>query len=46
MTGLSLARVLKAKAFIIQANSQLVIDQVRGDYEAKEERMQKNLKII
>ena len=46
LTGLSLARVLEAKTLIIQANSQLVIGLVRGDYEAKEERMQKYLKIF
>ena len=39
LLGLSLARVLKAKALIVQVDSQLVIGQVRGDYEAKEERM-------
>ena len=46
LTGLSLARVLEVKTLIIQANSQLVIGQVRGDYEAKEERMKKYLKIV
>ena len=39
LTRLSLARVLKAKALIIQANSQLVVGQEKGDYDAKEERM-------
>jgi len=39
LIGLSLARVLEAKALIVQVDSQLVIGQVRGDYEAKEERM-------
>ena len=37
LIGLGLAKALEAKAFIVQANSQLV----RGDYEAKEERMLK-----
>ena len=46
LTGLSLARVLEAKALIVQADSQLVIGQVRGDYEVKEERMLKYLKIV
>lgn len=46
LTGLKLEKVLEAKAFIIQADSQLVIGQVRGDYEAKEERMQKYQKIV
>ena len=42
LTSLGLANALEAKAFIVQANSQLV----KGDYEAKEERMQKYLKIV
>ena len=46
LIGLSLARVLKVKALIVQADSQLVIGKVRRDYEAKEERMQKYLKIV
>ena len=46
LTGLSLARVLEAKTLIILADSQLVIVQVRGDYETKEERMKKSLKIV
>ena len=46
LTRLSLARVLEAKNLIVQADSQLVIGQVKGDYEAKEERMQKYLKIV
>ena len=45
LTRLSLARVLEAKTLIIQANSQLVVGQVKGDYEVNEERMQKYLKI-
>ena len=36
---LSLVKALGAKSLIIQADSQLVIGQVKGDYEAKEERM-------
>ena len=39
LTGLSLAKALEAKNFIIQADSQLIIGQAKGDYEAKEERM-------
>ena len=46
LTGLSLAKTLGAKSLIIQADSQLIIGQVKGDYEAKEERMQKYLKIV
>jgi len=46
LTGLSLAKVLGAKNLIVQADSRLIIGQVKGDYKAKEERMQKYLKII
>ena len=46
LTGLSLAKALGAKSLIVQADSQLIIGQVKGDYEAKEERMQKYLKIV
>ena len=46
LTGLNLAKALRAKNLIVQADSQLIIGQVKGDYEAKEERMQKYLKII
>lgn len=46
LTGLSLAKAIGAKNLIVQADSQLIIEQVKGDYEAKEERMQKYLKIV
>ena len=46
LTGLSLAKALGAKNLIIQADSQLIIEQVKGDYEDKEERMQKYLKNV
>ena len=39
LTGLSLVKALGAKSLIVQADSQLVIGQAKGDYEAKEERM-------
>ena len=39
LTGLSLAKALEARNLIVQADSQLIIGQVKGDYEAKEERM-------
>ena len=39
LTGLSLANALGAKNLIVQIDSQLIIEQVKGDYEAKEERM-------
>ena len=46
LTGLSLAKALGAKNLIVQADSQLIIGQMKGDYEAKEERVLKYLKII
>ena len=46
LTRLSLARVFKAKTLIVHASSQLVVGQVKGDYEVKEERMQTYLEII
>ena len=39
LTDLKLAKMLEAKDLIVQTNSQLVIDQVRGDYDVKKERM-------
>ena len=41
LIGLRLAKALEAKNLIVQADSQLIIGQTKGDYEAKEERMQK-----
>ena len=46
LTRLSLAKALGARNLIVQADSQLIIGQVKGDYEVKEERMQKYLKIV
>ena len=46
LTGLSLARVLEAKTLIIQTDCQLVVGQVKGNYEANKERMQKYLEIV
>ena len=39
LTRLSLAKALEARNLIVQADSQLIIEQMKGDYEAKEERM-------
>ena len=46
LMGLKLAKALEAKDVIVQADSKLVIGQVEGDYEAKEERMQKYLQLV
>ena len=41
LTRLSLPKALGAKNLVVQVDSQLIIGQVKGDYKAKEERMQK-----
>ena len=45
LTGLRLGRALGIKHLLVQNDSKLVIGQMKGDYEAKEERMQKYLKL-
>ena len=45
LTGLRLEKALRAKNLLIQSNSKLVIGQIKEEYEAKEERMQKYLKL-
>ncbi|XP_050264287.1 uncharacterized protein LOC126708547 [Quercus robur] len=45
LTGLRLGKALGAKDLLVQNNSKLVIGQIRGEYEAKEERMQKYLRL-
>ncbi|XP_030946087.1 uncharacterized protein LOC115970625 [Quercus lobata] len=45
LTGLRLEKALHAKNLLIQSDSKLVIGQISGEYEAKEERMQKYLKL-
>nr|XP_023929841.1 uncharacterized protein LOC112041170 [Quercus suber] len=45
LTGLRLGRELGVKNLVIQSDSKLVIGQVRGEYEAKEERMQRYLRL-
>ena len=45
LTGLRIARALGVENIVLKSNSQLVIGQVRGDFEAKETRMQKYLKL-
>lgn len=46
LTSLKLAIVVAAKDVTIQIDSHLMIGQVKGDYEVKEERMQKYLKLV
>lgn len=46
LTGLRLRKALGAKNLLIQNDLKLVIGQIRGEYEAKEERMQKYLRLM
>ena len=41
LTRLRIARTLAAEKIVLRSNSQLVIGQIRGDFEVKETRMQK-----
>ena len=43
LQGIELAKSLEAKSILIQGGSQLVISQVNGTCEAREERMKKSL---
>ena len=45
LIGLGIAQALGAENITLKSNSQLVIGQVRGDFKAKETRMQKYLKL-
>ena len=46
LASLRIAKALGAQKIVLKRNSQLVIGQVRGDFEAKETRMQKYLKLV
>ena len=46
LIGLRIARARRAKKIVLKSDSQLVIGQVRGDFETKETRMQKYLKLV
>nr|XP_023886035.1 uncharacterized protein LOC111998165 [Quercus suber] len=45
LTGLRLGKELGARNLLVQNDSKLVIGQIKGEYEAKEERMQKYLRL-
>ena len=45
LTRLRIAQALGAKNILLRSDSQLVIRQVKGDFEAKETRMQKYLRL-
>ncbi|XP_030922900.1 uncharacterized protein LOC115949756 [Quercus lobata] len=46
LTGLRLGKALGIKNLLVQNDSKLVIGQIRGEYETKEERMQKYLRLM
>ena len=46
LTGLRIARALEVENIVLKRDSQLVIGQVKGDFEAKKARMQKYLKLM
>ena len=41
--GLRLGKALRVKNLLIQSDSKLVVEKIKEEYEAKEERMQKYL---
>ena len=45
LTGLRLGKALGATNLLIQSDSKLVVGQIKGDYEVKEERMQKYVRL-
>ena len=45
LTELRLEKMLGAKNLLVQNDSKLVIGQIKGEYEAKEEKMQKYLRL-
>ena len=45
LTGLRLGKALGVKNLLIQTDSKLVVEQIKGEYRAMEERMQKYLRL-
>ena len=45
LTGLRVEKALGAKNLLLQSDSKLVVEQIKEEYEAKEERMQKYLRL-
>ena len=45
LMGIRVRKALGAKKFLLQSDSKLVIGQIKEEYEVKEERMQKYLKL-
>ena len=46
ITRLKLAKMLITRRIVIQADSQLIIEQMKGVYEAREDRMKKYLNLV
>lgn len=46
MTGLKVSKALGAKRTLLKSDLRLVIGQINGEFEAKENRMQKHLKLV
>ena len=44
--GLRAGKALRAKNLLHQSDSKLVVGQIKGEYEAKEEIMQKHLRLM
>ena len=44
-TELRVGKALGVKNLLLQSNSKLVVGQIKGEFKAKEERMQKYLKL-
>ena len=45
LTGLRIGKALWVKNLLVQSDSKLVVEQIKGEYKAKEERMQKYLRL-
>ena len=45
LTGLKVKKALGAKNLLLQSDSKLVVEQIKEEYEVKEERMQKYLRL-
>ena len=46
LTGLRVEKVLGVKNLLLQSDLKLVVGQIKGEYKAKEERMQKYLRLM
>ena len=46
LTGVRLGKALGVRNLLIQCDLKLVVEQIKGEYKAKEERIQKYLKLI